>query len=605
MPKPSEKDRVAKQFQRIRAADKVFDRREKEYECARLIEYYCGKQTPRGFVPPDHNPEYRPYTVNLIFPTIETSLPALLFHRPQVKIEPKPPYGDDPQTTIAERAKLCEDTVQTFIDDPAVAFADHTNLALLDANFRFGLVEVGYTADWLDNPHAGKPLLKEGSDEPLKDKGGADVLQPDKIPQAEQLFVKRIDPETVRVSISRKNILAENDWIGYFEWAYVEDVKRNPKYRNTRDLKPSGQVKDVPTPSSDEEREQRSGMVKLWKIWDLRARVKHVLAEGHSKYLVEDEPWTYLPLAALKFHEIPSSWYPLPPVANWIGPQDVVNEVRESRRAHRRRFYRRYTVRNGAIEDTELEKLETGGDGVIAKHNGVPNEQPVLPVIDAPLGGDFDKDLIEAKDDFMQVSGVGAEQRGAADADTATQANIIDVRTRIRESASRVEVATWLGEICRLMLLTIREKMQLEFWVKRNLDVIAQDPNELGRILATWQQVTAADLGDGNLDVKVDLTSLSPVSEEQRAAQWNQMLALITNPSLALILGLSEPLLRKTLKFYGITSQGDITEIRNVLQQMLAMQMASQAAAAGASASPPATPPGQPAGLPAAGATVQ
>jgi hypothetical protein len=603
VPKPTEKDRVKRHFERIRAADKVFDRWQKKYQCERLVEYYCGEQHP-DFVPPDSNPRYQPYTVNLIFPTLETQRPSLLFHRPQVKIEPKPPYGDDPMSTIAQRAKLCEDTVQTFIDDPVVGFGPHTNLALLDASFRFGIVEVGYTADWIDNPHAGKPMLKEGTDEEMTDQGGNAIIHPDKLPQSEQLYIKRIDPGCFRVSISQKNLLPENDWVGYYEWAYVEDVKRNPKYRNTSSLKPSGRAKDEPEPGSDEEREARSGMVKLWKIWDLRTKTRCVLADGHDKYLVEGEAWTYLPLAALKFHEIPSQWYPLPPVSNWIGPQDVVNEVRESRRAHRRRFYRRYTMRKGAMEPTELEKLETGGDGVVAEHQGQPNEQVIIPVIDAPLGGDFDKDLLEAKDDFMQVSGVGAEQRGTAEADTATQANIIDVRTRIRESASRVEVANWLGEVCRLMLLTIREKMQLEFWVKRNMDVIAQDPQELERIAVTWQQVTAANLGDGNLDVKVDITSLSPVSEEQRAMQWNQMLALITNPALAMILAMSEPLLRKTLKFYGITSQGDIAEIKNVLQVMLQMQLASQMAASTAG-TPSGKQPGQPAGLPASGGTVQ
>lgn len=602
MPKPTEKDRVKKDLQRLTAADKVFDTWEKRFECKRLLEYYCGEQWP-GYVPPDLQPGYRPYTVNLIFPTLQTQLPSLLFHRPQAKIEPKPPYGDDPQSTIAQRAKLCEDTVQTFIDDPDIAFSQHTNLALLDANFRFGVVEVGYTADWIDNPHAGRPMLKDGTEEELKDKDGQAIIHPDKLPQREQLYLKRIDPVTFRVSISQKNLLPENDWVGYFEWAYVEDVKRNPKYRNTGTLKPSGRLKDEPAGTSDEERQARSGMVKLWKVWDLRTRTRSVLAEGHDKYLVDGEAWTYLPLATLKFHEVPSQWYPLPPVANWIGPQDVINEVRESRRAHRRRSMRRYTVRDTTFDNDELEKLETGGDGVIAKHHGVPGEQPLMPVEDAPLGGDFDKDLMEAKDDFMQVSGVGAEQRGAAESDTATQANIIDVRSRIRESASRTDVANWLGEVARLILLTLREKMQLEFWVKRNMDVITQDPQELERIVTTWQQVSAANLGDGNLDVKVDITSLSPVSEEQRAMQWNQMLALITNPAVAFILAMSEPLLRKTLKFYGITSQGDIAEIRNVLTATVQMQLASQMNAA--SATPGGKQPGQPAGMPASGAMVQ
>src|SRR5688572_9023501 len=114
MAKPTEKDRVTRHVERITAANKVYDRWAGQYKCDRLQAYYCGEQH-QDFVPPEHHPAYRPYTANLIFPTIQSQLPSLLFYRPQVKIEPKPPYGDDAMSTIAERAKLCEDTVQTFV----------------------------------------------------------------------------------------------------------------------------------------------------------------------------------------------------------------------------------------------------------------------------------------------------------------------------------------------------------------------------------------------------------------------------------------------------------------------------------------------------------
>lgn len=602
----TEKARVTRHMERIQSANKVYDRWAAKYRCDTLQEYYCGDQHP-GYLAPDHYAQgYRPYTANMIFPAVQTQLPSLLFYRPQVKIEPKPPYGDDPVSTIAERAKLCEDTIQTFIEDPQVAFDQHTNLALLDAQFRFGIVEVGYTADWIDNPHAGKPVLKDKAreddpDEPMTDGAGEPVRQADRIPENEQLFVRRIDPRTWRVSLSGKNVTEENDWVGYYEWHYVEDVKRNKKYKHTATLKASGQEKDAPATSRDLDAEQHRGMVKLWKLWDLRTKTRCVLADGHEKYLLEGEAWTYLPFAALKFNEIPSEWYPLPPIANWLGPQDTINEVRESRRIHRKRFYRRYTLRNGAMDDPEIEKLETGGDGIIVKHNGQPNEQVLQPVLDAALGPDTDKDILEAKEDFQTVSG-NVDEQGVGQSDTATQANIVDVRSRIRESASRVEVAKWLGRICRLMLLTIRDKMQLEFWVKRNADAIAQDPQEIMRIVGTYQQITAADLGDGALDVSVDVTSLSPVSEGERGQQWMQMLALITNPAIAMMLAMSEPMLRKTLKYHGITSQGDIAEIRKVLEQTLMMQSAAQGQlGAGGQAEMPGQPAGQPAGIPAAG----
>ena len=440
-PRQAERDRVARHFQRITSANAVYERWHQRFRPDRLIGYYCGDQWP-DFQPPEHNPRYRPYVINLVFPTIETQQPTLLFYRPTVQVEPKPPYGDDPTSRVAQRAKLCEDTLQTYIDKPEVQFKQQTLLALRDAQFRFGVVEVGYTADWIDNPHAGKPVLKDQGEEPYRDRTGAPVLHPAQVPSAnsEQLYIRQIDPACFRVSVSNRPILQENDWVGYYEWHYVEDVKRNPRYSRTRDLKPSGAFGDPPDAARDtatllDTQAKHRDMVQVWKLWDLRSRTRCVVAQGHPTYLLEQEPWRYLPLAVLKFYEIPQAFYPLPPVANWLDAQNEINETREARRAHRRRFHRRYLVRTNTMDPSELEKITLGGDGTIAEHRGAPNEQPLQPVPDAALGADFDKDLAEARDDFMQISGVGADARGVAESETATQANIVDVRQRIRETA--------------------------------------------------------------------------------------------------------------------------------------------------------------------------
>lgn len=614
MPRDRQEDRVRRLHERITAANTVFDRWSRRYETDRLYDYYCGEQW-KGYPAPTYDPAYQPYTANLVYSSIETQQPTLLFHRPTVKIEPRPPFADDPASMVAERAKLAQDTVQTYIDKPTVHYKEHTLLALRDANFLFGVVEVGYTSDWIDNPHAGKPVLKKDSDDPMLDDAGVPLTHPDKIPKSEDLFVRRLDPRDFRVSLSDRPLLDENDWVGYREWHYVEDVKRNPRYKNTANLKASGEARDMPRVTEEGEREKHAGMVCLWKLWDVRSRYKCVIAEGHDKYLLEHEPWTYLPFAVLKFHDL-RGFYPLPPVFNWLSPQDTVNEVRESRRVHRRRFYRRYTVFKGGMDHEELLKLERGGDGVYAERRTP--EDPIKAVEDAPLGPDTDKDLIEAREDFERVSGAGSAAMGSSEGDTATEANIVDVRLRIRESAARARVADWQSEICRIMLLTIRDKMQLPIWIQENADPLALsaaqesgDPQahlgaiaEIMRVMQTWKQITAQDLGAGELDVQVDITSLSPITEDAQRVAWNEVLALITNPALSMLLAMSEPLLRKTLRFYGVTSERDIAEIATVLKNQAMMAALAQANAAAPGVGSLAKPAGQPAGLPAGGPSV-
>lgn len=640
MPKEAEKDRVKRWFDRIEQADKLYKDWETRFRCADLTDYWEGYQWKQMGIPEEE--AKKKYTLNLVFPTIEIQLPSLLFYTPKATIDPRPAHQDDAGSQAGDRAKLCEDTVQTFIDDPGTAFKFMTTLAMRDAEFRFGVAEVGYSADWLDNPNAGKPLLQEDSDKPVLDDKQNPVTQPNQVPRegSEAIFVKYVPAEQFRVSISQKNLLSQNDWCGYFEWVYTSDLKGNKKYSNTARLKPSGEVQ-ADRPTDDPDHEQHKGMSKVWKIWDLRQKQKYVLVEGHDKFLVDGEAYKYLPLATLKYYERLNHWYPLPPVFNWISPQDEYNEARDQQKNHRRRFNRRYSYHTGSYDESEVTKLADGADGTVVKRNT--DQDTFTPVADAPLDGAIWNQLAVTRADFMQISGVGGDARGAADDagtqqdETATEANIQEQRLQLRESAGRHTVADWLAEICRLMLECAVEKMQLPFWIQRNVDVspASQPPNpqmlmadpqaaqtalmammsvqqQVQKTATLWQQITTEQMGSLNFDVKVDVASLSPVSSAQQRNDWNNVLALITNPALAMIFAQSDVMLRKTLGFYGIKSEAEIQELKRVMTQMLMMQMMAQAAAAQqpgtggpGGAGKPSKQAQQPAGVPAGGPTVQ
>lgn len=572
----SEADRVKTWTERLTTSDKMYKEWSDKYETDRLENYYLGFQW-KGLT---EDEAQKRYVINLVYSSIEVNKPTLSFDRPKISIQARPGQIDDLFSNAEDRARLCQDTVQTFIEDPNVDFFTETNLALHEAHFRFGVIEVGYTADYVDNPDAGKPILKEDKSV-MTDSDGEPVTQGAYRLTSEGLYLRRIPAKQFRVSVSSKNKILRNDWVGYYEWHYVEDIKRNKNYKNTAKIKSTGVLKsDLRSAPTDAEEKAHHGMIKIWKIWDLRRKVRHVIAVGHDKFLLEDKPFDYLPFAIMKFHEVLDSFYPLPPVFQWLGPQDEVNETRDMQRAHRRRFYRRYTYKEGSIEDTELQKLEDGGDGVYAKSNV---DNPLVPVPDAPLSSDVWQHLDASKVDFMTVSAIGGDQRGVAESETATQANIIDQRSRIREVSARTRVANWIADIGRLMLFTLRDNMSTQFWIRRNVDptAAAMGSPEPQRIAELWQQISAEEL-DVSFDIFVDLSSMSPVTQDVERMAWNQVLAIITNPAILSILAQSEVLLRKTLRLYGITAENEIQEIMRVMQAtMLQMQMQAAMAAAG------------------------
>lgn len=582
MPREREADRLKTWRSRVVSGNKAYGKWDQKWSCSLLEQYYYGEQWQ------GESEEWakRKYVINLFYPTVNVRKPSLLFFRPKIRVTPRPGRGDDAGTSIELRAKLQQDTVNTFIGMPDLGFDEETALAVLDAHFRFGVVEVGYTADFIDNPNADKPILKENSNDPLLDAEGNQVTEPKRLIGNERLFVKWIPAKQFRVSVNASN--RKVDWLGYYEWHYVEDIKRNKQYRNTSDLKADGKLsKDFNEPGTEDDAENRKGMLRLWKIWDLRTHTRLTFCTSGDGFL-QEKKFKFHPFAILRFDDILDSWYPLPPAFNWVHPQNELNETREMQRVHRRRFVRRYQMVDGSMTEEELAKLEEPYDGLIVRVN---RENAVTPIADSPLDAAVVRNIPLSKDDFREISGVTGEERGIADADTATQANILDTRSRIRESYGRVQVAKWLSDVGRLILMTIRDSMALSFWIQMSVDPLGENAEaETQAVAAVWQQITSEDLGDINFDISVDIESLSPVAEEAERNSWNQVLALVTNPQLQALLAASDVLLRKTLGFYGVKSEREIREIKRAIQAAVAMQAAALAAKSGGAGLPGITP---------------
>lgn len=575
---------------RVQRAGKIYDAWSLLYETKHLDDYYAGRHW-RGH---DEEAAKKKYSINLVFATVETQIPSLLFTRPKVEVESRPNHEQTATSQASARATLIQQTLQTFIDDPKLRFTYETTLALRDAYPRFAIVEVGYTGDWIDNPNLGKPVLKEDDSVMMEGEGAEATPVLDDRPRVlkplskEAPYVKRIPAWTYRVGSTSHNNLTSNDWAGYYEYHALADVRRNPRYANTENLVAGdsliGSEEEPDRIGEEGDTKKRVGMIKLWKIWDLRTKTHIVHAEGHTQILLT-ETFTVLPHAVLKFYELQDEFYPLPPIYNWLSPQDEINEIRESQRTHRRRFVRRYMSENG-IADTELEKLESDVDGVSIKVPKI-SPPPIAPIVDAPLDTQNWQILAASRDDFNQISGVSGESRNSPSAPTATQANIINTHSQLRESAARTKVAEWLGEIVRLMLVVVRERVKMPMMVKRTVDPFAalQDPEQLTQNANLWHEISVESIEDLDVDIKIDVSSLSPVAEEATRNQWNGLLTLFSNPNVMAWLMMPNPkapdepspLLRKTLMNNGIKSDQEIRELWRVGQAMRAQ--AQQAAA--------------------------
>jgi hypothetical protein len=339
------------------------------------------------------------------------------------------------------------------------------------------------------------------------------------------------------------------------------------------------------------------GMIKVWFIWDQRAKMRYVYQQGGEKFFLE-EKFKFLPFAVLKFDERLGKFYPLPPSYNWVHPQNELNDTRDMQRVHRKRGRRRYR-RNPSVTAEEVAKLESQEDFICIE---TPNENDVTPIPDAPLDQAVMANIPLSHEDFTRISGISGESQQVAQSETATQANLIAVMGQTRESSKRLVVAEWLSEIGRIILMTLRDKMALNIWIRKSVDaaspLAAQEGEEVKKL---WKQIKVEDLGDIDNDISVDIMSLSPVAREQERTNWLTFLGLVTNPVLGAILSQSPILLRKTASYFDIRSERDLREISNAMH--VSSMMAAQAQAQQQGVTMPGAP--QPGPTPSNGAIAQ
>lgn len=584
-------------MKRISAAKKAQEEWEARYEVSRCREYWCGIQRDD---PTDSSGERRSQ-INKILPTVKARIPSLFFYYPYARVVASPAKNDTPGETVDDLAQLLQDTSNALVRDPRCDLKDQVAIALKEAHWAFGCIEVGYSADFGENPmlkEASPPLKEDENTEGVEAKPKDDEYeQPESIITDEWFWTRRIPPRQILVSAPESTIVSENDWIGYWEYQHVEDVKKAPAYKNTSDLKGGGDSEkpdDVDTSAND---------VKIYKIWDQRAKCRYVFAEGHKQTLLKQK-YERLPLFFLRFEVEPDKFRPIPPIHNLLTIQDEYNDSREFLRMQRKTRVPRYTVAQDSLLPDELEKFEDNRPNVWIKRRQNTSGDVISPVMQPNMSDSALNSLTLSRQEFDELSGVGAESRQQASSDTATQAAIMNQRQTIQESFDRHTVAMWLGKIIRELMLLAIDKMTLPRWISLNTDSNSQFfPQDAMQIAMMHRQITMQNLSEASeelrWDVSVDVESLSPVSEQEKQGQWMQTLQLISNPMVAPLLAMSQPLLKRTLDLSGIKNGKDQAAVMEALQKkaQLEMQMAQQQAemkgmAPMAGQPPPGGPPG-------------
>lgn len=566
---------------RLKSAELYYQSWEKLFKCKILEKYYEGIQWKS-----QKELGYNPYVFNKINSTIQFKLAEFLPTFPKYQITSIPSAEEWDLESAASAANLKESTINTIIQNENINFSEEMEMAYKDSFFRFAIIEVGYSADWFLNPNAGKPLLKKDTEErPSYGERHQIKQEPVELPLNERIYFKHIDAKRFRVGGLDHKYLSQCSWCGYYEYINRDDLLSIKSLINKDKIETAmGVVSDVGAAdelTADYQSDRHKGhALKIWRIWDLRSRMKLLILD--DKYTtVYQKGFKRLPLFDFRPDRrlVTDGFYPIPPVFNWLSSQDELNETREMLRVHRRRFIRKFQVLEGRIDDTEIEKFETGQDGALIK---VKAENAISAIDNADLGTALNESIQVAGSDFNEIAGISNQDLEVPDRSTATEANIINQKGSVRQLKDRDRITKWFSRIGREGLLLCRENFTAKFWVYLNSPEgtsAEQLFQEMQPQKQTISWITAEDLGDYDFKIDVDLTTVSVAAQQEEKQKFLEFLAYMNQfPQIAF----SPLLVRECAYRCGYRNEKVIREVQKLaMTAEIGKQLQMQAQIAG------------------------
>ena len=576
-------------LQKISRAKKVREDWRNRFRVPLAYAYWEGAQRPAEVNAEDW------ITINMIYSNLQAELPSLYSNDPYYYVKLAKTFHPAPiMIEVYEMRGKVRQAMLNYLKKE-LKLKQKARLSIFDSHFQYGIMKYCYYADLTENPAAGKPIYAENDEEAPLIQDGKPILEPDFIPTNEAYKVYRIHPDDFLVDEDAGPLDEDVTWRAQRIKRNIDEVKADKRYSaKARKLVRATEVKD----DTEKEREARKkgsvvdqpgegenkqpDIVVIWELWDRKSKQWLTVAEGlNEEYLIApaDLPKGIEvdPFEDLRWTLRDDSWYPLPPISQWLDPQTDYCDARSKLKTHRKRFNRKYHMESSAYDDPEgaAGKLVSGEDGTVILANRSIGYKPVEPITDAPLDQQLHTEIAYLRHDFDDVA-LGANQRGrqlSSDA-SATEAGILEKRTQVRESDKQSLVLEFLANGGR----------KLDQLVQANLTT-SQAVRVAGPQGEIWQSVTpeAYEEIEGEYEYSIDVGSVTPQLPEIQRAQWIGFLGAIMQ---APYLMQSRQLMKKSAEMFNITDEAMVDELVQIGQQ-IAQQMAGQGGGPGAAGSQP------------------
>jgi len=568
--KTEEKTDADKWLDRIQRAKEVKNKWREQFRVALGYEYWEGRQRPANVS------ETEWITINLIYSNLISMLPSLYNTDPYFYVKLRRSFIPNPMMVVLyeQKGKIRQSMLNYLKEE--LDLKPKVRLAIFDAFFQFGIIKVFHESEMIENPDKGKFITDEATGTIMIKDNGEPLMEPNEIPAGDAYKVIRIHPDDFLVDEDAGPLHDDVKWKAHRMKEKLEDVKEDKAYKKSvRDNLTGTEISD----EIQKQREQRKkgsvytsaekaitpDIVILWEIYNIEDDEWLVVAEGCHDFLIDPEALPEGiekdPFIDLRLTLRDDSWYPIPPVSQWLDPQKDYCDLRSKLATHRKRFNRKYEAYVPGLEDSEREltKLEIGGDGTIIKKNQM--SPVVTPIADAPLDQTHMQELNVLRDELTLLSIGPNQSRSGKGVESATEADIIERRLQVQEG-------DWIGLVVDF-IQTIAEKLDMQVQVHITKDQAIKVMGPQGEF---WELVRTNDYEaiEGEYEYSVNVGAMTPRLPEIERAQWIAFLNLIASaPQLAM----SKRLLKQMSELFHIYDETLVEEIYNIAQKMMSGQI--------------------------------
>lgn len=553
-------------------------------------------------------------SVDLVFAAIRASIPSLLYQNPKFAVTPKKPIIEDGKDISWDKAYSTQMWLQHVWSETEGNAA--VRRAILSAFLDLGVLKVGYRPTFADDEMRGEfqyteagEFISAGVDKksgmtlPALEKGdylrdaegdiiwdedlGLPMLHPGTL-QGEKFFVEWVPAQNMLFDPEGGNDFQRHRWVAE-EWVrplseirndprYTPSVRRTVQATDKMGAKPGDQeaLKGTPKWSGTVMQDSTAlacdmdgQRVRGWTIYDFEngrmiEMAKHVESGNNDIPLLDipmPEGMKHGPYVFLRYNEDPGRFYQKTDVESARKLELENNITRSQMLNHRNQSRPRWLEVRGSGFDSDLEreKFANGPSNTIVT---VKSAEGVMPSKGASLDGNYFTALPDIQNNFDQVFGAAAEQRGASTADTATQASILAAGADLRNSDRRDNlVQSFISQVAKKLLQSAQANADGSIWTK--IQGKPEDPQPF-----FFVELAPTDLV-GEFDIDVAVGSTQPKNSQTRVQNLERIVLLFSqNPQIAA----SPTLVKRVFEAIDVNDENLIQEVSAIGIQMLAAQ---------------------------------